>query len=66
MQHAQISCNKREMKITDCEAEGAKEVDMKSKLCHHNVKKEYNRSYEAILMIIKSGLNDDITKKKRK
>ena len=66
MQCAQIGCNKGGTEVTDCEAGGAKEVDMKSRLCCYSAKEEYNESYKAVLTMIESGLDNDITKKKRK
>ena len=66
MQHAQIGCNKGGTEIAGHEAGGAKKVDMKSRLCCCSAKKVYNEAYKAVLMMIKSCLNNDIIKKKRK
>ena len=66
MQHTQISCNKKETEIADCETEEAKKINMKSKLHCCSTKEKYNRSYKAVLTTVKSDLDNDIIKKKRK
>ena len=54
------------MEVTGCKAGGAKEVDMKSRLCCCSAKKEYNGLYKTVLTTVKNSLNNDIMKKKRK
>ena len=66
MQHTQISCSKRGTEVASHKAGGAKEVNMKSRLCHHSAKKGYDGEYEAVSMTTESNMNDMVTKKKRK
>ena len=54
------------MEIADYKVREAKKINIKSKLHYCNTEKVYNGLYETVLTTVKSSLNNDITKKKRK
>ena len=54
------------MKVADCEAEEAKEINMKSKFHFHITEQVYNRLNKAVLTTAESNTNNTVIKKKRK